>query len=170
MQEVTRTVYESSDGRIFDDREECLEHEKKAEAMAARTSYWSVIANPDLTEGRGWQTTIKIALVTGGIESESIRRARILAELQLTFGVAISFVQGCAPVETYAISEDTREGWLAVAKDESSGGWSRRYAFEMCTAGERGTALIVKTVWVRGEARDLVDANLTDALREARGQ
>ena len=53
MKEVSKTVYESDDGKIFATEAECVVYERKQHERAQRTTYWVINHGPDLNEGRG---------------------------------------------------------------------------------------------------------------------
>ena len=54
-------VFITEDGKEFLSEEEAREHEKRLKDC----SYWIVICNPDLTEGRGWYRKIYLTVYNG---------------------------------------------------------------------------------------------------------
>lgn len=85
MREVTKLVYETEDGKVFENKEDAIKYEEKYLNVKAFHVYHS----PDLTEGRGYQKDDYILVHARG-------NHLLFAEhyCYKTFGNKVSFVMG----------------------------------------------------------------------------
>lgn len=107
MRTETKTIFYSDDGKIHNNEASALAADKQFENDQKRTSYWKVVSNPDLAEGRGWYSVIHLKVY---IESPSFPDLEVYArpfpdhEVYVrqwcfeTYGALIAFVQGCSPI------------------------------------------------------------------------
>lgn len=108
MKEVTKTVYESEDGKIFETARACEEYEAELREREKLTSYWCVVTSPDLTEGCGWYKRILVEVY--GVKKES---AQLYMQdwCHRTQGRPIAFVQGVAPMARWMLSVIDRDAY-----------------------------------------------------------
>ena len=112
MKTETREVYVADDGALFSDADACADHEKRIRDLAAKTSYWAVIHNPDLDEGRGYYGRNYIECF--GPEGE----AELLVKdwCYRTYGSPAAFVQGCSLMENWSLARLDKGAWIAAKK------------------------------------------------------
>lgn len=118
MEKRTETVevFIAADGSRFMTAAECeayeaakLAHEKRI----AGVTFWRLIHNPDLTEGRGHYGLTLIAV--DGYPHGYPVKARVLKAATLIGGDPLQFVQGASPIE----------GWLLTQLQDDTA-WRRR--------------------------------------------
>lgn len=101
-----KLVFIADDGQEFTDENACEAYEAEQKRLADTTSYWSVIHNPDLTEGRGHYAVTKVKCV--GPQKHEVR---MFMEdwCYRTMGRPVAFVQGAAPVANWRLTESKKE-------------------------------------------------------------
>lgn len=72
-------------------------------------TYWRIINEPDLTEGRGHYGSIYVK-----VKVPQYTDPKLMLEdyCYRTFGRPVAFVQGCAPISNWSIHEIDRVKWL----------------------------------------------------------
>ena len=109
MKEKTKTVYFADDGKLFEHKAECEEYEAEIRKVEAKTTYWLVICNPDLTEGRGWYHRLYIRCV--GPTNDPALWMTDWCFRQM--GSPLTFVQGSAPTQKWMLRPTTRKEFLS---------------------------------------------------------
>lgn len=149
MKSVTSTVttYVADDGTSFFTEKECLAHEAKVREEEKNTSYWRVVASPDLTEGRGY-SELRILKVQADIYGP----VQSLVEdwCFRTYGRPVAFVMGVAPITSWFVKQADKAAWFDAGKERpndyvSIGDYKTRARQLQLVMGEgeRGLALIV---------------------------
>jgi hypothetical protein len=123
MKQVTRTVFEADDGTIFDTEAECRRHEDAVAERAKRTTYWCVIHNPDLTEGRGHYGCDYLEVY--GPEPY-YADDMVMDYCFKTYGPKTALVQGVAPMPNWMLSKIDRERFLTREPETRVGDYTHK--------------------------------------------
>lgn len=140
MKVKTKKVYIAEDGTEFNSDSECIAHELKLKEEEKNTSYWKIINQPDLTEGRGWYG---LKFVKVKVPDYVSSRNMLEDYCFRTYGRPVAFVQGCAPVSNWEIFLVDREQFLKGGKI-SVGDYSYEGTFLDLIMGEKEQGLIEK--------------------------
>ena len=113
MRTITQKVYIAEDGKEFTSKEQCLLYEEKIKSDEKNNTYWKIIHQPDLTEGRG-----HYGLIFVRVKKCDHIGVKIMLEdyCYRTFGRPVAFVQGCAAIENWRILESNRDVYVAGGK------------------------------------------------------
>ena len=113
MRTITQKVYIAEDGKEFTTEFACKAYEAQLKADEKDNTYWKIIYQPDLTEGRGHYGLFFVRVK----KCEHIR-ARVMLEdyCYRILGRPVAFVQGCAAIENWRIFESNREAYVAGGK------------------------------------------------------
>lgn len=68
-------------------------------ANEKKIKYYSAVCNPDLTEGRGYHTSVYIAV----LDNDYVSLQRALKLMIDTYGSPIAYVQGCSAVPNWSV-------------------------------------------------------------------
>lgn len=113
MKEITTTVYETDDGRRFTTEVAAKAHEQWLRDREDKTTYWRVLAGPDLTEGKGYYKRYHLAVYIPDRFAPSPERW-VEDWAHRAFGRPLSFVMGVAPMETWRCMPISREEYLTT--------------------------------------------------------
>lgn len=116
IQELKKTIYKTSDGKVFEDREEAEKWEKRY----ANVEFFPIYAKPDLTEGRYGPQFVGFLMVDASWSRD------LLAEhyCYRTYGSSVDFVQGAQPIRNWRVGESQKEApneEAVIAKITQSG-------------------------------------------------
>lgn len=106
MRIINTPTYEAEDGTPFKTQDECLAYEAELKRLEELTSYWAVHHNPDLTEGRGYQT---LTLLRVRVDRYQDPEIWVRDWCHRTLGRPLAFVMGVAPMPNWRISRETAE-------------------------------------------------------------
>ncbi|MFW5891520.1 MAG: hypothetical protein ACOCUI_04800 [bacterium] len=103
MKEETKkiTVY-TVGGKEFTNKKEAEKYEKEINKELNYT-FFVVIYNPDLTEGRGYYKAVKLAVP----KIQFFDNPKLIAMNYCVenFGKPVEYVQGCSPIQNYIINK-----------------------------------------------------------------
>jgi len=102
MKKINKKIFVADDGKEFMTQIECENYEAKLKEEEKNTSYWQIICNPDLTEGRGHYGLIFARIKVDGYTNPKLMLSDYCYR---TIGRPVAFVQGCAPIANWHISE-----------------------------------------------------------------
>jgi hypothetical protein len=91
MKTKTQKIYIAEDGKEFIDKTECEKYEVKLKEDEKTVTFWQIVNQPDLTEGRGYYGLIYAKVKVGEHDSPIIFLQDYCVR---TFGRPIAFVQG----------------------------------------------------------------------------
>ncbi len=92
-------IFTAEDGKEFLSQAECLNYEKNVLSVLKNIKYFSAVFNPDLTEGRGCQNIVYLAV----INYDSCASLRALKYMMDSHGSPIAYVQGKSPTKNWSI-------------------------------------------------------------------
>ena len=113
MQIKQESIYIADDGMKFLTKESCEEHEKKNK----RIKYFVCACSPDLTEGRGWNKTLYIAVNPRTDWEDAYLYC--IEYLIRRFQTIMSYVQGCSLIANFTLPKE-------ITKKEYSEAMSKR--------------------------------------------
>lgn len=105
---IQKTVYLAKDGKEFLNKEECRKYE---EEFLDKVSYFAISYNFDLTEGRGFQSLVYVAVVPSRNDSAAVIANKYAIDV-LNKGVFAD--QGCMGYglqKTYSLHNSTKESF-----------------------------------------------------------
>lgn len=103
---IQKTVYLAKDGKEFLNKEECRKYE---EEFLDKVSYFAISYNFDLTEGRGFQSLVYVAVVPSRNDSAAVIANKYAIDV-LNDGVfAGQGCQGYGLQETYSLRSITKD-------------------------------------------------------------
>ena len=140
MKTKNSTIYIAEDGKEFTDEKSCLDYEKKVADELENTTFWEVVHQPDLTEGRGYY-----GLTYLKVKKSSYPKTKDFVEdfCYRTYGRKITFVQGCSPMVNWTLSESSREKFFKKNKSISVGDYSYPAKHLDLVRGDREDGLTV---------------------------
>lgn len=116
MKEISASVFQASDGRLFLTSKECEDYEKEVLGRIAKLQYFHIVFGPDTTEGRGYTNCHVLAI-----------------EHEHPMAAAIQWcIRFCGPVLQYVQGVQVMEGWhITHRPDDGPDLWRRaRYGKE----------------------------------------
>lgn len=130
-------------GKEFLDREEAEQYEKEL-MDKLKYVYYVVSVHPDLTEGRGYQRTIIVAV------EKSYNDNTLIHFLCQTYGKPLEFAQGVKPVDNWGYSKgktfETLEGlkdFLETKRSQGIGDYRRLEVPDIYYVDTNGNAVEV---------------------------
>ena len=115
---IQKTVYLAKDGKEFLNKEECRKYE---EEFLNKVSYFAISYNFDLTEGRGFQSLVYVAVVPSRNDSAVVIANKYAIDV-LNDGVfAGQGCQGYGLQETYSLRPITKD--MYDANEGTIWGW-----------------------------------------------
>lgn len=99
------TVYIADDGKEFLDEKKCKQYEEEVLEEKKNIKYFETVANPDLCEGRGYNTAVFFAVC----DKSFCHLERCLQWLINNKGKTIDYVQGCASMPNWKIPREITE-------------------------------------------------------------
>ena len=102
MQTITKEIYKTDDGKVFESKKEAENYERKLKEEEAKTSYWKITYKPDLTEGRGYYGGIYVKIVGGKQTYHNLYLETYCFE---KIGGKVALVQGCSAMPNWSIRE-----------------------------------------------------------------
>jgi|SRR5476651_1387271 len=100
----TRVQYVANDGTAFNREDDCLAYEEEVAEQAKNTTYWYVVFNPDLTEGRGYYGYAAFKLMTAYMAKEFMEDFCFD-----NYGRKVAFVQGASAMTSWHLSKIEKE-------------------------------------------------------------
>jgi hypothetical protein len=113
MKTKTQKIYIAEDGKEFIDKVECEKHDSKLKEEEKTVTFWQIVNQPDLTEGRGHYGLIYVKVKVGEYDSPLIFLQDYCVR---TFGRPIAFVQGCSPMTNWIITQSDKFKYYAGGK------------------------------------------------------
>ncbi len=98
MEKITKEVWKTVDGEIFEKESDATEHENKLAKEAALTSYWYLRHNPDLTGGTGYYGGVYIKIVGG---DKSLHEIYLEDWCHDNIGRKVAMVMGGVPIPSW---------------------------------------------------------------------
>lgn len=107
---IQKTVYIARDGKEFLDKDECKKYE---EEFLDKVSYFAIAYNFDLTEGRGFQSLVYVAVVPSGYDSAVVIANKYAIDVLNNGVFAGQGCQGYGLQETYSLRTATKKDYDA---------------------------------------------------------
>jgi hypothetical protein len=150
VREETKKIYYSSDGRVFDKKHECEDHEMKLEQIERDTSYWLIVYHPDIDDDTVYYgcTLARAYLPSYGVFAQNLMEDFCYSKL----GSQFDYIMGAFPMRSWKLSKATKEDFFKGNPVVYCGGY-RYEGNRICLKYDQGKGLIDDEEAYRAEFR-----------------